>query len=68
MSKVGWIRLAVIVIAVGLLEVCCRTDLINRKVVIPPSEMAGALWRLLVSGPVQRADRANLRRRCWPRS
>jgi NitT/TauT family transport system permease protein len=50
MSKVGWIRLAVIVIAVGLLELCCQTGMINRKVVIPPSEMADALVRLLISG------------------
>jgi len=52
MSKVGWIRLAVIVIAIGLLEVCCRTGLINTKVVIPPSEMADALVQMLVSGQV----------------
>jgi NitT/TauT family transport system permease protein len=52
MSKVGWIRLAVIVIAVGLLEVCCRTGLINTKVVIPPSEMADALVQMLISGQV----------------
>jgi NitT/TauT family transport system permease protein len=50
MSKVGWMRLAVIVIAVGLLEFCCRTAIINPKVVIPPSEMADALVRLLISG------------------
>src|SRR6476660_9536878 len=50
MSKVGWIRLAVIVIAVGLLEFCCQTGMSNRKVVIPPSEMADALVRLLISG------------------
>jgi len=50
MSRVGWIRLAVIVIAVGVLELCCRTGLINTKVVIPPSEMASALVRLLISG------------------
>ena len=50
MSRVGWIRLAVIVIAVGLLELCCRTGMINPKVVIPPSEMADALVRLLISG------------------
>jgi NitT/TauT family transport system permease protein len=50
MSKVGWIRLAVIVIAVGLLELCCQTGMINRKVVIPPSEMADALVLLLISG------------------
>src|SRR5690349_2670770 len=52
MKRVGWIRLAVIVAAVGLLEVCCQTGMINRKVVIPPSEMAVALWQLLLSGQV----------------
>ena len=52
MSKVGWIRLAVIVIAIGLLEVCCWTKLINPKVVIPPSEMADALVQMLISGQV----------------
>jgi NitT/TauT family transport system permease protein len=52
MSKVGWIRLAVIVLAIGLLEVCCRTKLINPKVVIPPSEMADALVQMLISGQV----------------
>jgi NitT/TauT family transport system permease protein len=50
MTKVGWIRLAVIIIAVALLEVCCRTALIDPKVVIPPSAMADALVRLLISG------------------
>ena len=52
MSKVGWIRLAVIAIAVGLLEFCCRVGWIDRHVVIPPSEMADALVRLLISGEV----------------
>jgi NitT/TauT family transport system permease protein len=52
MKRVGWIRLAVIVAAVSLLEVCCQTGVINRKVVIPPSEMAVGLWQLLVSGQV----------------
>jgi NitT/TauT family transport system permease protein len=50
MSKVGWIRLAVVVFAVGLLELCCRTELVNPRVVIPPSEMAVALVKLLISG------------------
>jgi NitT/TauT family transport system permease protein len=50
MSRIGWIRLAVIVIAVGLLELCCRTGLIDNHVVIPPSQMADALVRLLISG------------------
>jgi NitT/TauT family transport system permease protein len=50
MSKVGLIRLAVIVAAVGALELACRTGMIDHRIVIPPSEMAAALWRLLLSG------------------
>src|SRR5258707_1107552 len=34
----------------GLLEFCCRVGLIDHRVVIPPSEMADALVRLLISG------------------
>jgi NitT/TauT family transport system permease protein len=52
MGRIGWLRLAVIVFAVGLLELSCRTGLIDHRVVIPPSEMAVALWRLLLSGQV----------------
>jgi NitT/TauT family transport system permease protein len=50
MSRVGWIRLAVIGAAVCLLELACRTGMIDHRVVIPPSEMADALIRLLISG------------------
>ena len=50
MSRVGFIRLAVVVVAVGLLELACRAGLIDHRVVIPPSEMADALVRLLISG------------------
>ncbi len=50
MSRVGWIRIAVITIAIALLEVCCRLGLIDHRVVIPPSEMADALVHLLISG------------------
>lgn len=50
MSRVGWIRLAVIAIAIALLEFCCRVGLIDTRVVIPPSQMAEALIRLLISG------------------
>ena len=52
MSRVGWIRLVVIAVAVGALEFACQFGFINRKVVIPPSEMAVALGKLLVSGQV----------------
>jgi len=50
MSRVGWIRIAFIATAIALLEVCCRLGLIDHRVVIPPSEMADALARLLISG------------------
>ena len=50
MSRVGWIRIAVIAIAIALLELCCRLGLIDHRVVIPPSEMTDALVHLLISG------------------
>ncbi len=50
MSRIAWLRLAVLVIAVGTLEAACRAGLIDPRVVIPPSEMASALVRLLISG------------------
>jgi NitT/TauT family transport system permease protein len=50
MTRVGWIRLGVVAAAVALLEAACRLGLIDHRVVIPPSEMAATLWRLLVSG------------------
>jgi NitT/TauT family transport system permease protein len=50
MTRVGWLRLAVIVAAVGALELACRAGLIDHRVVISPSEMTTALVRLLISG------------------
>jgi NitT/TauT family transport system permease protein len=50
MSRVGRIRLVVIVAAVGILEAACRLGLIDHRVVIAPSEMAAALARMLASG------------------
>src|SRR5438552_12749555 len=55
MTRVGWIRLAVIALAVGALELACRTGLVDHRVMIPPSEMADALFRLLISGRVNDA-------------
>lgn len=52
MTRVGWIRLLVIVAAVGLLELACRLGFIDHRVVIPPSKMAEALASLLASGQV----------------
>ena len=50
MTRVGLIRVAVIAAAIGALEIACRAGLIKHQIVIPPSEMASALWSLLASG------------------
>jgi NitT/TauT family transport system permease protein len=52
MTRVGLIRLAVIAAAIGALEAACRLGLINHQTIIPPSEMASALWTLLASGAI----------------
>jgi NitT/TauT family transport system permease protein len=50
MSRVGLLRLAVVAAAIGALELACRFGLISHQTIIPPSEMASALWTLLASG------------------
>jgi NitT/TauT family transport system permease protein len=50
MTRVGWLRVAVIAALIGALELACRTGLISHNVIIPPSEMASTLWALLGSG------------------
>ncbi len=50
MSRQGFIRLIVLVVAVGLLEILCRSGVIPRTTVLPPSQMATALWDILVAG------------------
>jgi NitT/TauT family transport system permease protein len=52
MTRVGLIRLAVIVAMIGALEIACRLGFINHRVVIPPSEMLSALGTLLASGAI----------------
>lgn len=50
MNRVVWIRTAVVVGFILLLELLCRFGVIGRMTMIPPSEMATHLWRLLQSG------------------
>jgi NitT/TauT family transport system permease protein len=50
MTRVGWLRLAVIAAAIGALELACRSGLISHQTIIPPSEMTSTLFRLLASG------------------
>lgn len=43
-------RIAVLVLAVGALELLCRTGVIDRITIVAPSVMAARLWELLASG------------------
>jgi NitT/TauT family transport system permease protein len=43
-------RIVVLVVAVGALEALCRTGVIGRLTIVPPSDMAVRLWQLLRSG------------------
>ena len=50
MSRAGQIRLIVIASFIGLIEALCRTKLISPLTMIPPSEMASGLVKLLING------------------
>ena len=50
MSKVARAQLAIILGGVVLLELMTRTGVIGRLTMIPPSEMAAHLWRMLGAG------------------
>jgi len=50
MTLAGSIRLALVVALVAILEVACRTSLIDRLTMIPPSQMVAALWTIFASG------------------
>jgi NitT/TauT family transport system permease protein len=52
MTRVGLIRIAVIVAMIGALELACRTGLIRHQTIIAPSEMATSLYALLASGAI----------------
>jgi NitT/TauT family transport system permease protein len=52
MTRVGRIRLIVIVAMIAALEFACRVGWIDHRMVIPPSEMATSLVSLLASGQI----------------
>jgi NitT/TauT family transport system permease protein len=49
-SRVAIARTAVILGALLALEVLCRTQIIDRITMIPPTEMVQSLWRILLTG------------------
>lgn len=50
MSKASVVRILVVVLAVGVLEVLCRLGVIPNFTMIAPSAMAQSLWQILASG------------------
>lgn len=52
MTRIGLIRLAVVAASFAALELACRLGFIDHRIVIPPSEMASALVKLLASGSI----------------
>jgi NitT/TauT family transport system permease protein len=52
MTRVAWIRVVVIMAAIGALEAACRFGLIDRRVMVPPSDMAASLAGILRSGSI----------------
>jgi len=52
MTRVAWIRLLVITVAIGALEGACRFGLIDRRVMVPPSDMVASLAAILRSGSI----------------
>jgi NitT/TauT family transport system permease protein len=49
-SGAGLLRALVLAVAVGALEVACRTGWIPVQTILPPSQMAASLWTILRSG------------------
>jgi NitT/TauT family transport system permease protein len=52
MTRIGIIRLIVIIAAAAALELGCRSGLIDHRIVVPPSEMAATLIGMLASGTI----------------
>ena len=52
MTRVAWIRVVVIMAAIGALEAACHFGLIDRRVMVPPFDMAASLAGILRSGSI----------------
>lgn len=54
MRRAGWIRLVLGLVGFFALETACRTGLVDRMSVPPPSEMLVGAWRVLQDAETQR--------------
>lgn len=61
MKKIVALRWAVIVLFVATLEILCRTGIINRHTMIPPSDMAVALAQLIADRTIEADATVTLR-------
>ena len=61
MTRAGATRLSIVLIGVVLLEILCRTDIINRMTMIPPSEMLVSIWDMARSGKLAREALSSFR-------
>lgn len=60
MTRSTQVQLATLVLAIGLLELLCRTDVIGAFTMIPPSLMIAGLYKGLASGEFLPAIRSSL--------
>ena len=53
MTRYTWMRVGIVAGAGIVLEILCRTAIIPRLIMIPPSEMLASAWQILVSGEMK---------------
>jgi NitT/TauT family transport system permease protein len=53
MTRYGWMRIGIVAAAGLILEILCRTNVIPRLIMIPPSEMLASAWKILASGEIK---------------
>ena len=53
MTRNGWVRIGIVAGAGLILEILCRTSVIPRLIMIPPSEMLASAWQILATGEMK---------------
>ena len=53
MTRYAWVRIGIVAGAGLILEILCRTSVIPRLIMIPPSEMLASAWQILASGEIK---------------
>ena len=53
MTRYAWVRILIVAGAALILEILCRTGVVPRLIMIPPSEMMASAWQILASGEIK---------------